>query len=424
MSTNTASGSSNGFCKLCNETRNWFDEEFRLYRGDKGLWHWGTDIQGFAYSSDSVLERYSRTGKILGTGLRTTVLEVSDKLDGKTYAMKEIRCTAQDFAQRKTDLRNEIQIMYHLSHIHNVEEVLVTGKSTQDVPTEEERTKSSSNPKITRLIRAHSEEEKRMLYLIMWPVADKSLRDYMLDKYGSQETEDIYFFSMFEDLADGLSSIHKSSVRHKDVKPDNVLLYNGGLMYADFGISSFTKTESGTTEGPGTSFTPTYAAPEVLDCNPRNKKSDIFSLGAVFYEILGHVARIVELQDTCFGSDQFKGYAKMAKNGTISQKIKLAREAHLIAEKHEPIFATALLDCLNLTEKMLAVQECDRPYAMEVVQDLQRTRTKLKPRVFSTPNRSTQAVTSTWKRVKDPFGNAMFVDGLDGDLTWINMDAT
>jgi serine/threonine protein kinase len=310
-----------------------------------------------------VVERYIYTGIVLGVGNQTSVLEVEDKVDGKRYAMKKIHCTTQDFEMRKTALQREVEVMEHLSH----------------------KPHTPGFDKVTTFIRAHSDDTKQLLYLILSPVAEKSLREVFSNKSGLRLHLNHDYHLMFQDLADGLSYIHESTVRHKDIKPENILVHKGRLMYADFGISRIFEGESGTTKGPTTDFTIPYAAPEVLAKLPRNEKSDVFCLGAVFYEILGNYVGVLELQDTCHGSSNFRGYGTMAKNDTLKQKIQSARSKYLHAEDQQPLWEQALLAYLAVIESMLLVAENERPNAKDIALEVRRIRNQLEPRYFSRP---------------------------------------
>lgn len=85
----------------------------------------------------------------------------------------------------------------------------------------------------------------------------------------------------------GLAHAHAKGLVHRDVKPQNLLLAPGGtLKVADFGIAraaggSATLTEAGTLLG-----TAAYMAPEVVQGDPATAASDVYSLGAVLWELV------------------------------------------------------------------------------------------------------------------------------------------
>ena len=89
-------------------------------------------------------------------------------------------------------------------------------------------------------------------------------------------------------LSEALSYLHVSGVRHKDIKPGNILVdESGSLTITDFGISrSFPEDASHCTNDQW-KFTPKYASPEIMkgETVPRDDQSDVFSLGCVFLEV-------------------------------------------------------------------------------------------------------------------------------------------
>jgi serine/threonine-protein kinase len=88
------------------------------------------------------------------------------------------------------------------------------------------------------------------------------------------------------ELARGLEEIHARGIVHRDLKPGNVLLGRGGeTKIADFGIvlppSGEALTEIGTVLG-----SPPYMAPEQLDGDLADARSDLYAFGVVLYEML------------------------------------------------------------------------------------------------------------------------------------------
>lgn len=91
-------------------------------------------------------------------------------------------------------------------------------------------------------------------------------------------------------LADGLAAAHEAGVLHRDLKPGNLQLTpDGRLKILDFGLAQFFHTAStATTESvldlPLAGTLP-YQAPEQLRSEPASARSDIYSAGAVLYEM-------------------------------------------------------------------------------------------------------------------------------------------
>jgi serine/threonine protein kinase len=81
-----------------------------------------------------------------------------------------------------------------------------------------------------------------------------------------------------------LDYAHKKGVVHRDIKPSNIMLDKSGhIKITDFGIAQI-KTEQ--TASQGIIGSPSYMSPEQVKDKPIDNKSDIFSLGCVFYELL------------------------------------------------------------------------------------------------------------------------------------------
>ena len=132
--------------------------------------------------------------------------------------------------------------------------------------------KKLSHPHIVELIGSYT--DPRFVGIIMSPVADCNLKKF-LDSGPSEITGQLSFLrTFFGCLTAALCYLHENCIRHKDIKPANILVKGHHVYLADFGISlDWTDFGNSTTTGPATAVTHQYCAPEVADYFPRNSSS-------------------------------------------------------------------------------------------------------------------------------------------------------
>jgi protein kinase-like protein len=88
-------------------------------------------------------------------------------------------------------------------------------------------------------------------------------------------------------IASALDAAHARGLVHRDVKPSNVLLDNSEHVYlADFGLTRRLDDPPGDPGEDRSLGTPAYLAPEQLDGEPLDGRTDVYSLGCLLYECL------------------------------------------------------------------------------------------------------------------------------------------
>ena len=158
------------------------------------------------------------------------------------------------------------------------------------------------------------------------------------DKYFSEEKIMQYFYQ----ICRGLQYIHSKNIIHRDIKSQNIfLMKNGKIKIGDFGIAkALTNTKNNATTIIGT---PYYFSPEIINGEPYNYKTDIWSLGVVLYEM-------------CCLKLPFES------NNIAQLSIKIMKG------KYDPIPNRYSKNMANLIKNMLNIDQKLRPNINEVMQ--------------------------------------------------------
>ena len=209
-------------------------------------------------SDPKTLGRYEIHG-VLGKGAMGLVYDARDPKLDRRVAIKTIRTQTADGDQaRMIRLRfeREVRAVARLNH-----------------------------PNIVQVYDFGSEGE--LAYIVMEYIRGKELKDYF---DGSERLELKQIFVLMAELLDALHFAHEAGIIHRDVKPANVMVAAGGhAKLTDFGVARFTEPEGSELEATRVGAvvgTPAYMSPEQAQGKPLDRRSDVFSAGIIFYQLL------------------------------------------------------------------------------------------------------------------------------------------
>jgi serine/threonine-protein kinase len=124
-------------------------------------------------------------------------------------------------------------------------------------------------------------------YFIVMEFVDGTSLDRLIAEKGQLSSEAALL--VFSEVCKGLKHAHDKGVIHRDIKPANILLSKQGeVKIVDFGIATTMEPgKEGLTQAGMTLGTPAYMSPEqIADSRSVDKRSDIYSLGVMLYEML------------------------------------------------------------------------------------------------------------------------------------------
>ncbi len=138
-----------------------------------------------------------------------------------------------------------------------------------------------SHPHVCRTY--HFGQESGTYYIVMEYVHGDNLKK-VLERTGPFDPARAV--ALARQVCSGLAEAHRHGIIHRDLKPQNIMVDEAGeAKVMDFGIArsvaSHGFTEAGTIVG-----TPDYMSPEQAEGKPPDRRSDIYSLGAVLFEVV------------------------------------------------------------------------------------------------------------------------------------------
>ena len=192
---------------------------------------------------------------VVGTGGMAVVYRAWDKIKKRTVAVKVLRPEYEQDEEFVRRFSREAEAAAKMSH-ENIVNLLDVGKDND------------------------------MRYIVMEYVPGKTLKD-LIREQGRIAPETAV--RMVIRILAAVDHAHKNGIVHRDIKPQNILVdKNGKVKVADFGIARLKTAQTTRVDDKQNSalgsvhyFSPEQASGEVAD-----EKSDLYSVGVVFYEML------------------------------------------------------------------------------------------------------------------------------------------
>ncbi|KAL8792545.1 MAG: hypothetical protein Q9195_004844 [Heterodermia aff. obscurata] len=242
--------------------------------------------------------------------------------------------------------------------------------------------------------------DARMTYLVTDPWAKQSLQDFFWELLKEDKHERWYepetlrpWPSVTRQCLDGLEYLHARDLKHKDLKPHNILIHSldtghGRLevrpIIADFNISEDNYRSQGSTQGAGT---PEFKAPEQIKNGDKTLSSDIWSLGYCFSLILvlmcGGKNKLHEIWRLIFESQEVthRGFGRNSNRKLVMDTIQTS------PTDSDASTAVVFVEELKaLLERMLDVSYRNRPSARNARDFLKELECRVQVLEFDLPN--------------------------------------
>lgn len=189
-----------------------------------------------------------RIEEVIGSGGTGTVYRAYDSLLDLPVAVKVLSPALAKDPNAISTLKEEARIAMQLSHRH--------------------------------IVRLHNLQMSGAKYfMVMEYVEGQTLRQ-ILQMYGCLPLDSVN--QIVDVCADALSYAHRHNIVHKDLKPENFLLTEDGVLkIIDFGIAGLMNQKGGPIVG-----TPAYMSPEQIMGGTLDARTDVFSLGVIVFELI------------------------------------------------------------------------------------------------------------------------------------------
>ncbi len=130
-----------------------------------------------------------------------------------------------------------------------------------------------------------ADEDAGMPFLVMEYLDGVNLQQELRRRHASSDPySPVEVQALLQPLAHALDYAHGLGIIHRDLKPENIILTANGPVITDFGLAKLLMEEAATVSV--VMGTPSYMAPEQIQAEPVDARTDVYALGILLYELL------------------------------------------------------------------------------------------------------------------------------------------
>jgi serine/threonine protein kinase len=165
--------------------------------------------------------------------------------------------------------------------------IRVQKEDVEKVQEEAKILKKAQHDHVLELIMTYIyESQQGTSFAMIMDRADENLECYLYHNSSKEPLAVEQIPQWFGCLLSAISFIHGKDIQHRGIKPASILIKKKKVIFGGFGRSTYGKTVSTTVPGQPRARISEYCAPEVEEGSSGGTSADIFSLGAVFLEML------------------------------------------------------------------------------------------------------------------------------------------
>ncbi|WP_310991304.1 serine/threonine-protein kinase [Aequorivita marina] len=204
---------------------------------------------------------------------------MTNKIIGNYKVLKEIGAGGMSTVYLAENININTKVAIKMLHPHLVKE-----ENIKKHILKEARTQAVLNhPNITKVIDFVNNDQG--LFIILEYVEGETLSDYLFKTKGalSEKEANLYMTKILE----AVGYAHNKGVVHRDLKAANIMISpNGEIKIMDFGIATLANDAMSITQTGSRMGSPLYMSPEQVTNGEVDLRSDIYSLGVVYHEML------------------------------------------------------------------------------------------------------------------------------------------